>query len=82
MSILDRIVAYKKEEVARAKAKIPLAELEAKASSAPCLRDFFGALSRKCARVEPGLIAEVKKASPSRGLIRAGFRSSRHRKSL
>ena len=73
MSILDRIVAYKKEEVARAKAKIPLAVMEDKASSAPCIRDFFGALSRKCARMEPGLIAEVKKASPSRGLIRHDF---------
>ena len=73
MSILDRIVAYKKEEVASAKASTPLAELEENASTAPCLRDFFGALSRKCARAEPGLIAEVKKASPSRGLIRPDF---------
>ena len=73
MSILDRIVAYKKEEVARAKAKIPLAEIEERAAAAPCLRDFFGALSRKCALTEPGLIAEVKKASPSRGLIRPDF---------
>ena len=73
MSILDRIVAYKKEEVARAKAKIPLAGIEERAAAAPCLRDFFGALSRKCARTEPGLIAEVKKASPSRGLIRPDF---------
>lgn len=73
MSILDRIVAYKKEEVAAAKARTPLAELEERASGAPCLRDFFGALSRKCARAEPGLIAEVKKSSPSRGLIRPDF---------
>ena len=73
MSILDRIVAYKKEEVAAAKARMPLAELEERASAAPCLRDFFGALSRKCAHAEPGLIAEVKKASPSRGLIRPDF---------
>ena len=73
MSILDRIVAYKKEEVAQANAKTPLAEIEARASDAPCLRDFFGALSRKCARAEQGLIAEVKKASPSRGLIRPDF---------
>ena len=73
MSILDRIVAYKKEEVAAAKARTRLAELEERASVAPCLRDFFGALSRKCARAEPGLIGEVKKASPSRGLIRPDF---------
>ncbi len=45
MSILDRIVAYKKEEVAAAKARTPLAELEDRAAAAPCLRDFFGALS-------------------------------------
>ena len=73
MSILDRIVAYKKEEVAAAKAKTPLPELEQRAASGPCLRDFFGALSRRWARAEPGLIAEVKKASPSRGLIREDF---------
>ncbi len=73
MSILDRIVAYKKEEVAAAKAITPLAEMEARAQAACCIRDFFGALSRKCAKVEPGLIAEVKKASPSRGLIRPDF---------
>jgi indole-3-glycerol phosphate synthase len=73
MSILDRIVAYKKEEVAAAKVITPLAEMEERAQSACCLRDFFGALSRKCAKAEPGLIAEVKKASPSRGLIRQDF---------
>jgi indole-3-glycerol phosphate synthase len=73
MSILDRIVAYKKEEVAAAKARTPLAELEEQALDACCVRDFFGALSRKWAKTEPGLIAEVKKASPSRGLIRPDF---------
>jgi indole-3-glycerol phosphate synthase len=73
MSILDRIVAYKKEEVAAAKARTPLGELEGRAQDAPCVRDFFGALSRRWAKTEPGLIAEVKKASPSRGLIREDF---------
>jgi indole-3-glycerol phosphate synthase len=73
MSILDRIVAYKKEEVAAAKAKTPLAELEEQMREACCVRDFFGALSKKWAKTEPGLIAEVKKASPSRGLIRPDF---------
>src|SRR5271166_5357672 len=73
MSILDEIVAYKKEEVAAAKVKMPFAELEDRARAAPPLRDFFGALSRKWAVSEPGLIAEVKKASPSKGLIRADF---------
>jgi indole-3-glycerol phosphate synthase len=73
MSILDNIVAYKKEELAAAKARVPYPELERRVRAAPPLRDFFGALSKKCAARAPGLIAEVKKASPSRGLIRADF---------
>jgi indole-3-glycerol phosphate synthase len=73
MSVLDRIVAYKREEVALAKAKLPLSELEAHVREAPPLRDFLGTLSAKWAKLEPGLIAEVKKASPSKGLIRADF---------
>jgi indole-3-glycerol phosphate synthase len=73
MSILDRIVAYKKEEVAAAKARTSLAELEEQLRNACCVRDFFAALSKRWAKTEPGLIAEVKKASPSRGLIRPDF---------
>ncbi|MFY9639368.1 MAG: indole-3-glycerol phosphate synthase TrpC [Rhodomicrobium sp.] len=73
MSILDKIVAYKKAEVAAAKAKVPLSELEERIHEAPPLRDFFEALGQKWAQVEPGLIAEVKKASPSKGLIRPDF---------
>ncbi|MGO8953360.1 MAG: indole-3-glycerol phosphate synthase TrpC [Rhodomicrobium sp.] len=73
MSILDKIVAYKKEEVAAAKAKVPPSELDERLRAAPPLRDFFEALGQKWARLEPGLIAEVKKASPSKGLIRPDF---------
>jgi indole-3-glycerol phosphate synthase len=73
MSILDKIVAYKMEEVAAAKAKVPPSELEEHVRAAPHLRGFFEALSRKWAQTGPGLIAEVKKASPSKGLIRPDF---------
>ncbi len=73
MSILDKIVAYKREEVAAAKAKIPLSALEERVRAAPRLRDFFEALAIRWARLEPALIAEVKKASPSKGLIRPDF---------
>jgi indole-3-glycerol phosphate synthase len=69
-TILDKIVATKREEVARAKDALSEAELRSRLGDAPPRRDFFAALAA------PGpikLIAEVKKASPSIGLIRADF---------
>jgi indole-3-glycerol phosphate synthase len=72
MSILDEIRAYKLADVAQRKAARPLAEIEAAARDAPPLRDFVEALKRASTRGY-GLIAEIKKASPSRGLIRADF---------
>ncbi len=73
MSILDKIVAYKREEVAAAKVKVPLSALEAAVRQAPPVRDFFQVLAQMRARLAAALIAEIKKASPSKGLIRPDF---------
>jgi indole-3-glycerol phosphate synthase len=71
--ILRRIEAYKREEIAAAKARLPLGELERRARLAAVPRDFIGALRKGATAGRPALIAEIKKASPSRGLIRADF---------
>ncbi len=72
-TILEKIRAYKLEEVAAAKAARPLAEVEAAARAADPVRPFMGALAGAIAEGRYGLIAEIKKASPSKGLIRADF---------
>ena len=71
--ILTKIEAYKREEIAAAKRAHPLSSVEALAKAAPAPRGFINAIRKKLAQREYALIAEVKKASPSRGLIRADF---------
>jgi indole-3-glycerol phosphate synthase len=76
-TILDKIVATKREEIAAAKAIRPEGELRNALADAPPVRDFFAALTPRRESSEQGnairLIAEVKKASPSKGLIREDF---------
>src|ERR1700742_2415350 len=71
--ILTKIESYKREEIAAAKRAHPLSSLEALARSAPPARGFVRTIRARLDRGEYALIAEVKKASPSKGLIRADF---------
>src|SRR5207302_1568152 len=71
--VLARIEAYKRREIAVARASLPEAEVERRAAAAPPVRGFVEAIRGALARGTTALIAEIKKASPSRGLIRAEF---------
>jgi indole-3-glycerol phosphate synthase len=72
-SVLNKIVARKVEEVAERRARVSLAELETLAKQADAPRGFAQALRDRVARREAAVIAEVKKASPSKGIIRERF---------
>jgi indole-3-glycerol phosphate synthase len=72
--ILRRILARKAQEIAERSARLPLTQLRQKLSAAPATRGFVSALRGQLARGEPAVVAEIKKASPSKGVLRADFR--------
>ncbi len=71
--ILQRILARKREEVSERKTRVPLAELRARCADAPPARGFAAALRTRTDAGQAAVIAEIKKASPSKGLIRGDF---------
>ena len=72
--ILTTILARKADEIAERSARVPLADLRARVADAPPTRGFADALNAMIAQGDPAVIAEVKKASPSKGVIRPDFR--------
>jgi indole-3-glycerol phosphate synthase len=73
LNILERIMAVKRAEVAAAKASLPIAILEKRAAEAARARDFVSALRKKMETGEAAVIAEIKRASPSKGVMREQF---------
>ncbi len=79
--ILNKILATKREEVAVSKARIGLEDIKLLAKNQPKPRNFVGAIRKKIAAGQAAVIAEIKKASPSKGLIRADFKPAEIAKS-
>ena len=75
--VLDRILAAKRREVAASRQRVPLEEIRQRSAQASAPRGFERALREKIAQGGPGVIAEIKRASPSKGLIRADFDPAR-----
>ena len=73
VDILEKILAVKREEVAAGQARLSLEELKSRCADLPAPRDFAGALKRRAAASADAVIAEIKRASPSAGLIREDF---------
>lgn len=73
MNVLQRIMGVKRAEVAAAQRAIPPSEMHAHALAAPTPRDFVAAMRSRIAAGQPAVIAEIKRASPSRGVLRADF---------
>ena len=72
--ILQKILATKREELAAGLRQVSFAEMRARAAAQPPARDFVGAIRARIAAGKPAVIAEIKKASPSKGVLRADFR--------
>ncbi|HET9472004.1 MAG TPA: indole-3-glycerol phosphate synthase TrpC, partial [Usitatibacter sp.] len=75
--VMRRILAAKRREVDEARAAVPAGEIERRAAAADPPRGFEASLRRRVAEGRPAVIAEIKRASPSRGLIRADFDPAR-----
>jgi indole-3-glycerol phosphate synthase len=71
--ILEQIITVKRAEIAEAIRRTPLADMRADAESRVLTRDFVGAMRKKIASGQAAVIAEIKKASPSKGVLRADF---------